>query len=182
MNHADHVRLIQNGVQAAGGIWADLGAGSGAFTLALAECLGGAGTLVAVDKNAAALRQNANAVAERFPAVDVQTRQADFTSLPDLPALDGIVMANALHYVRRKKQVALVAALRKRLKPDGRFIIVEYDTDRGNQWVPYPMRYATWEKMATEAGFTHTEKIGSQPSRFLGAFFSAVSWGAGNSA
>ena len=39
MDHSDHVNLLRNGVLP-GGVWADLGAGSGAFTLALAELAG----------------------------------------------------------------------------------------------------------------------------------------------
>jgi ubiquinone/menaquinone biosynthesis C-methylase UbiE len=40
MNHNDHVSLIRNGVATSGGVWADFGAGTGAFTLALAEVVG----------------------------------------------------------------------------------------------------------------------------------------------
>src|SRR5690554_4106120 len=40
MNHQDHVNLLRPGVPATGGVWADFGAGTGAFTLALAELLG----------------------------------------------------------------------------------------------------------------------------------------------
>ena len=39
MNHDDHVRLIREGVLGGGIAWADLGSGSGAFTLALADLL-----------------------------------------------------------------------------------------------------------------------------------------------
>ena len=49
MDHADHVRLLRDGVTE-GGTWADLGAGTGAFTLALAELLGPGGEVIAVDQ------------------------------------------------------------------------------------------------------------------------------------
>ena len=37
MQHADHVALLRGGVSSPGGVWADFGAGRGAFSLALAE-------------------------------------------------------------------------------------------------------------------------------------------------
>jgi len=39
MIHAERVDLIKNGVSPADVVWADLGSGSGSFTLALAELL-----------------------------------------------------------------------------------------------------------------------------------------------
>lgn len=40
VKQADLVGLLRGGVDAAGGRWADLGAGEGAFTFALSELLG----------------------------------------------------------------------------------------------------------------------------------------------
>jgi hypothetical protein len=46
MNHTDHVALLARGVrQDEGGTWADLGAGTGAFTLALADLIGPHGVI-----------------------------------------------------------------------------------------------------------------------------------------
>ena len=49
MDHRDHVRLIARGVPP-GGAWADLGAGEGAFTLALRDVAGPDVVIYAVDK------------------------------------------------------------------------------------------------------------------------------------
>ena len=57
MDHADHVGLLRPAVEP-GGTWADIGAGEGAFTLALADLLGPGGRIVAVDRDAHALRTN----------------------------------------------------------------------------------------------------------------------------
>ena len=92
-----------------------------------------------------------------------------------LPELDGLVAANSLHFVPRDRQVAVVRALAAHLRPGGRFVVVEYDADRGNPWVPHPFSYATWERMAAAAGLVDTRRIGRVPSRFLGAIYSAVS-------
>ena len=39
MDHAEHVNFLRNGIPATGGVWADFGAGRGAFTLALADLI-----------------------------------------------------------------------------------------------------------------------------------------------
>ncbi|MBI5667518.1 MAG: class I SAM-dependent methyltransferase [Chloroflexi bacterium] len=173
MNHADHVNLLQGGIPAPGGVWADLGSGTGAFTLALAELIGADGTIISVDRDAAALREQSRAMQARFPAVAVQYRTADFTQRLDLPPLDGIVMANALHFVRHKD--AVIEQLRDYLKPGGRLLLVEYNVDQGNQWVPYPLSYPSWEALARQHGFTDTRRLAAVPSRFLREIYSAVS-------
>lgn len=174
MDHADHVALLRPAVTP-GGTWADIGAGEGAFTLALADLLGPGGRIVAVDRDARALRENEAAVRARFPSVAMEALVADLTGPLTLPALDGLVAANSLHFVARDRHAAVVAALAAHLVPGGRFVVVEYDADRGNPWVPNPFGYATWERLATAAGLTGTRRIGRVPSRFLGAIYSAES-------
>jgi ubiquinone/menaquinone biosynthesis C-methylase UbiE len=174
MDHADHVGLLRPAVTP-GGSWADIGAGEGAFTLALADLLGPGGRIIAVDRDAGALRTNAERVRSRFPAIDLVTLTADLTGDLPLPELDGLVAANSLHYVRPERQVAVVEALVAHLRPGGRFVVVEYDTDRGNPYVPHPFSAGSWERLAAAAGLVGTERIGHVPSRFLGAIYSAAS-------
>ena len=132
MEHADHVRLLRGGVPAPGGVWADFGAGRGAFTLALAELIGPGSALHAIDRDANALRELARLAAERFPDVALHTQAADFTRpLPaPLPALDGLIMANALHFVPPRDQARVVQLLKGTLKPGGRWLMVEYNVDK----------------------------------------------------
>src|ERR1700751_410582 len=115
VNHADLVDLLRGGVGEMGGRWAGLGAGEGAFTRALAELLGPDAAITAADRDAWALR----AIGE-----GIETRVADFTRPLELQDLDGVVMANSLHFVREKLPV--VRAVRDMLKPGGRLIMVEY--------------------------------------------------------
>jgi ubiquinone/menaquinone biosynthesis C-methylase UbiE len=157
-----------------GGVWADLGAGSGAFTLALAELIGPQGIIYAVDKDARALRQAEQTMHLSFPDNTVYFVTTDFTRPLDLPALDGMVMANSLHFHNSKE--ALLEKLRGFLKPGARFILVEYNADRGNPWVPYPLSYPSWEKLAQRCGFSWTRLLATHPSRFLNEIYSAVSW------
>ena len=164
MNHADLVELLEPGIADKGGRWADLGAGEGAFTDALAELLGPEAQITAVDKDSWALRSIGQGI---------ETRVADFTKPLDLRDLDGVVMANSLHFVRDKLPV--VRAVMQMLKPNGRLLMVEYGSDRGNPWVPYPMSYRTWEKLAGEAGLVGTVLLHTVPSRHLGSIYSALS-------
>ncbi len=173
MDHADHVRLIRDGVIGAGPAWADLGSGRGAFTLALADILGPSGRIVSVDRDAGALREQAGELRRRFPEVAVDQRVADFSGPLGVGPLDGIVMANSLHFVRDKAPV--LAEVRAALRDGGRLVLVEYDADRGNQWVPFPMTFDTWRRTAEVSGFRDTRWLASVPSRFLGSIYSAVS-------
>ena len=172
MNHNDHVNLLRNGIPGQGGVWADLGSGSGAFTLALADLIGATGHIYSVDKDRSALREQERAMRSRFSGTTVHYLTADFTQRLDLPPLDGIVMANSLHYVRKKDPV--LQLVRSYLKPGGRLIIVEYNADRGNTWVPYPFSYHTWEVLARQNGFSGTQLLATVPSRFFGEIYSAV--------
>jgi ubiquinone/menaquinone biosynthesis C-methylase UbiE len=173
MNHNDHKQLLQKGIPGPGGIWADLGSGTGAFTLALADLIGPTGQIYSVDKDKSSLREQERAMRASFPTVLVEYITADFTQRLDLPALDGIVMANSLHFVRKKEP--LLQLLRSYLRPNGRLLLVEYNVDRGNPWVPYPLSYTTWEILARQNGFPTTQLLEKKPSRFLGEMYSALS-------
>ena len=139
--------------------WADLGCGSGTFTAALAHYLPAGSTIHAVDKQLPA--------SLHIPApagVQVNAHTLDFVK-EDLPftSLNGIMMANALHYV--KDQVAFVRKLKNALSPDGILVIVEYDTDTPVPiWVPHPLSFSTLQQLFSTQGYGHIEKIGERYS------------------
>jgi ubiquinone/menaquinone biosynthesis C-methylase UbiE len=151
--------------------WADLGCGSGTFTLALAELLPSGSTIEAID-----LRPGI--AAQTTPnGVTIQSRTADFTTARlGLTNLDGILMANSLHYVRDKP--ALLQKLRSYYRADappsntstltgGALLLVEYDTDQPTpHWVPYPLSFASAAKLLPTAGWPNIQKLGSRPSAF----------------
>ncbi len=60
------------------------------------------------------------------------------------------------------------------LKPGGRFLLVEYNVDRGNLWVPHPLSFATWAALAGRAGLSDVALIGRYPSRFLREIYAAA--------
>ena len=175
MDHADHVGLLRGAVEP-GGMWADIGAGSGAFTLALADLLGPGGQIVAVDRDRPALAANAQALAAQFPDVALRTLAADFTRDLELASLDGIVMANSLHFVAPDRQTGVVTSLAAHLKAGGAFVVVEYDADSGNPWVPHPFRFDAWVAMTVAAGLIRPRWLGSVPSRFLGGIYAAAAY------
>jgi ubiquinone/menaquinone biosynthesis C-methylase UbiE len=171
MDHADHVALIRQGVGGAGPRWLELGAGEGAFTLALADVLGAGGEIVAVDRDSRALETAREGVAAAFPATAVRIEVGDFIqALPPGP-FDGVLAANGLHFVRDRR--AILAAIRHVLAPGGRLVVVEYDADRGNPWVPHPFSFETWRREAKAAGYDDPRLIHRVASRFLGAIYAA---------
>lgn len=172
MDHTDHVNLLRDAV-GLGGTWADFGSGTGAFTLALAELIGPSGVLHSIERDEYAVRQQQRACHDRFPDRRVHYHVADFTRPIDLPPLDGLVIANALHFYARPE--AIITQLKAYLKPNGRFIVVEYNVEHGNSAVPYPISFERWRDLAQAAGFTHTRLLATRPSRFLKEIYSAVS-------
>lgn len=175
MNHSELVALIRDGVEK-GSVerWADLGAGEGAFTLALGELLGAGSHITAVDRDGRVMRHIASGMSVRYPGVALEVRTADFTRPLGLRDLDGIVMANSLHFVRERS--ALLVAVRDMLRPGGRLVVVEYGADHGNPWVPHPFTFERWQEMAAAAGFGGTRLLRTIPSRHLGSMYSALSF------
>ena len=113
---------------------------------------------------------------DHSPDSIVHYRVTDFT-LPlhnYFPLLDGIVMANSLHFHRGKEPI--VNLIKRYLRPNGHLILVEYNIEQGNSAVPYPVSYRSWEELAQTCGFAHTELLHTRPSRFLREIYSAVSW------
>jgi hypothetical protein len=90
-----------------------------------------------------------------------------------MPQLDGLVAANSLHFVPRAEQAAVIARLMRHLKPDGTFVVVEYDADSGNHWVPHPISARSWPGLAESSGLVEPRLLARVPSRFLGAIYSA---------
>ena len=151
MDHRDHVNLLRPADLSPGGLWADLGAGSGAFTLALRELLASGCAIYAVDKDRRSLDTLARAYQARFgDTQDLHLVHADFTHDLDLPVLDGAVMANSLHYYKDKEKV--LRHVRTFLKPGGVLLLVEYNVDSGNLWVPHPLTFETYRALAPRAG------------------------------
>jgi len=174
MDHNDHVNLLRP-ANLSPGIYADFGAGSGAFTLALRELVGLDSTIHAVDKDKSTLHELEEAHRARFHSTErLLLLSSDFSRPLSLPPLDGIVMANSLHFFKDKEKI--LRHVREFLKPNSALIIVEYNVDLGNMWVPYPLTFETYRALVSHAGFSEPRLLTKVPSRFLKEFYSAIAY------
>ena len=175
VNTREAAALIASAVQVGGGTWADIGAGNGTFTRALAELLGPDSRIYAIDEDARALRTlelwAARAKANVIPVV------ADFTGpfeLPDVDerGLDGMLAANALHFVQNPAGV--LTRLAERVRPGGRVVVIEYDRRRASRWVRYPIDSGRLPEIAAHAGLTAPTFTATRPSLYGGAIYVAA--------
>lgn len=151
--------LIKDGIRNPEGSWADIGAGTGTFTKALRDLLR-KGTVYAVDKNPHMLWNLRSS-----GSVSIEVVEADFTRSFELPPLDGVVMANALHYTQEPAEA--VKQITANLKPGGAFILIEYETRTPRPpWVPYPLPFSMFREIALECWLTEPEKLAELPSRY----------------
>lgn len=162
MTLEDAVSLLR-GVPVPGETWADLGAGSGTFTRALSDLLGADGTVVAVDRDLGALRRIGPASPH---GAATRTLHADFAEALELPALDGLLFANSLHFVRQ--QVPVLRHLVGFLKAGGQVLFFEYDTPRASPWNPYPLPFARLSEVVAAAGLRELRQLTRRASAFGG--------------
>jgi SAM-dependent methyltransferase len=174
MNTPEATALIGDAVPRRRGVWADLGAGNGTFTRALAGRLGPGSRIYAVERDPDAItalqRWAARASAEVIPV------RADFTGPLELPGfgppgLDGMLLANALHYVREPGPV--LSRLVQLVRPGGRVVVVEYDGRTANRWVPYPIPSLRLARLAADAGLLPPRVTATRPSAFGGTLYVA---------
>ena len=171
MEFSTAVHLIEKGIYKSDTPqrWADLGAGDGLFTRALGSVLPENSSILAVDQNVSSLKF----IRWNLKSVSLQTQVDNFISMNWAENLDGILMANALHYV--SDQVAFSLRLKTKLSPLGRLIVVEYERRQSNAWVPYPVDFKKLQELGEKAGFSSIVKLEETPSIFDGAtIYSAV--------
>jgi ubiquinone/menaquinone biosynthesis C-methylase UbiE len=173
MRHTEAVELLRAAIgEADGEAWADLGAGGGTFTRALATLVGARGQVVAVDADERALdglRRWAKTV-EAGPEIVVIS--ADISRPFALPIVDGAVMANVLHFMRDPAEV--LARIASRMRPGGRMVVIEYEGRRPSRWVPYPVSAARLAELAADAGLTPPRIAATRASAFGGDLYVAV--------
>ena len=167
MQLSQAISLIQHPISKQKSSWADLGCGKGLFTNALSQMLAEQSLIYAVDKN----HRDLNNVTVK-EGVRLNTHALDFVNdaLP-FKDLSGILMANAFHFVKDKN--TFINKALDCLDVNGYFIIVEYNTDVANAWVPYPISFSKLKSFFETYNYT-TEKLHEIPSRFRGSIYSAM--------
>jgi ubiquinone/menaquinone biosynthesis C-methylase UbiE len=150
-------------------LWLDLGCGTGLFTVALSGYLPTGSTIIAIDRETASLRQ----LPQRINNVTIERKVCDFVddSL-GVGAVDGILMANSLHYVKDKEN--FIEKLALLLKPNALFLLVEYDRTRVNKWVPYPLTINGAKDLFTKAGYSNFAILNKTPSAYGGEIYAAL--------
>ena len=175
MDAREAARLIAPGVS--GRIWADLGAGRGTFTIALASLLGPSGRVYSVERDAGAIDALLRLARQRGHDEHalIEVIHADFaTTRLVVEDLDGILMANSLHYVVADEQPPLLARVANNLRSGGVILIVEYDNRPRSRWVPYPIAFERLSTVALHAGLPKPELIGRRESAFGGTMYGAL--------
>ena len=173
MTPIEAINFIRLGIIHPSGTWADIGAGTGLFSRALMEILE-EGKVIAVDKSPHALY---GIKAPRH--IHFEIVEGDFNETLELPPLDGIVMADALHYA--KDHLYVLKNVLTSLRDGGRFILIEYDTDVPNEpWVPNPVSLHLFSNLCRKVGLTDPELIGERESIYQdGRMYAVVSIVAG---
>jgi ubiquinone/menaquinone biosynthesis C-methylase UbiE len=169
MDAREALRLIEGAVPSGPAVWADFGAGDGTFTRALATRLGPGARLYAVDRDVHTLRSLAG---DGVTVVRADLEQP--FELPDAHAgsLDGMLIANTLHYIR--DGAGALARLAGWLKPEGRVVLIEYDQRESTRWVPYPIDAAAVPALFADAALTPPTFVARAESAFGGEMYVAV--------
>jgi SAM-dependent methyltransferase len=173
MDAADAARLIAPAVHR-GEKRADLGAGTGTFTIALARLVGPTGAVYAVEREPSAAEALRAMARENDPErARMVVLTADFTERLELPSLDGVLLANALHFVDGDVQAEVLHGIAGRLGPGGAVVIVEYDNRPASRWVPFPVSMTRLTDLARLARLGAPEQIGRRRSMFGGSMYAA---------
>jgi SAM-dependent methyltransferase len=170
------------------GQWADVGAGDGTFTRALAELIGRQGTVYAIDHEERAVaelqrlagpsgRDAVHADRNETGSARITALRGDmheFSALAGLDGveLDGVLFANVLHFTN--EPAAVLAQAAGRVRTDGRIVVIEYDRNRPNPWVPHPLPFDRLADAARRAALDMPEEVARRPSAYHREMYCAV--------
>jgi SAM-dependent methyltransferase len=164
-------QLLTPAVPAQPGVWADFGAGDGTFTRALAARLGGGARIYAVDRDVRPLARLERELA------GVMVVRADLEQPFELPGvapgtLDGVLVANTLHFMR--EPAVVLGRLASWLRPQGTAVVIEYDRRSPSRWVPHPVNASALPEVFRSASLTPPSISARTRSRFGGEMYVAV--------
>lgn len=167
MKDTEAIHLIQKGVSAQKAEhWLDLGCGSGFFTKALAKLLPPNSKITGVDSSQQDLPKSINKVQVEFLQADFTKEELQFSQI------NGILMANSFHYVRDK--ATLIHQLERLFEDKRQFLIVEYNTQNANHWVPYPITFQSLKTLFLKLDYSKINKLGELKSVYGVTMYAAL--------
>ena len=139
-----------------GDIVADVGSGSGAFSIPMARAIGPNGTLYAVDID----QEMIDFVGDRAKKAGLENVRIVLGEYadPKLPVrdLDVAFFHRVLHMIELRQ--AYVNAVSKYLKPDGRIVIIEKEPEESSNWMW--LRRSDVDSWMAAIGFYPAERFG----------------------
>jgi ubiquinone/menaquinone biosynthesis C-methylase UbiE len=111
-----------------GEVFADVGAGDGRFSVALAKVVGENGTIYATEVDPNDLKKIEERVeSEKVSNIDVVRGTQEGTGLPD-HCCDGILLRRVYHHFQDPQ--AMQASLRRALRENGLLLVIDFGTKR----------------------------------------------------
>ncbi len=149
-----------------GDVVADIGSGSGAFSIPMARAIAPNGTLYAVDIDQALI----DFVGERAKKEDVgnvRTVLGEYDD-PKLPvrSVDVAFFHRVLHMIEHRQ--AYLNAVAKYLKPDGRIVIIEKEPEDQSDWMW--LKRSDVDTWMAAIGFYPAERFGVFDDKWFVAY------------
>ena len=149
---------------------ADVGAGTGYFTVRIARAVGPEGRVLAHDISPEMLGfLERRLEAEQLENVELKQVERDDAMLPE-GKINTIIMVDTIHYI--KERTAYVERLREALTPGGRFVIIDYRVKPFEErpWGPPPEQQIPKEQLNSEieaAGFKRSADHDFLPEQYF---------------
>jgi SAM-dependent methyltransferase len=149
---------------------ADVGAGTGYFTVRIARAVGPDGRVLAHDISPEMLGfLERRLEAEQLENVELKRVERDDAMLPT-GGVNTIIMVDTIHYI--KERTAYVKRLREGLAPGGRFVIIDYRVKPFEErpWGPPPEQQIPKEQLnkeIEEAGFERVADHDFLPEQYF---------------
>ena len=152
----------------AGDVVADIGAGSGYFTIPLARRVGGEGLVYAEDIQKGMVDYISKKVEKlEMKNIRIILGKIEDPTLPD-NSLNHAFIANTYHEV--EKPILLLENIKKDLRSDGRLVIIDWDPEKESPFGPPKEERVpidTVIKEAEDVGFNFLEKHDFMPYHYF---------------
>jgi ubiquinone/menaquinone biosynthesis C-methylase UbiE len=149
---------------------ADIGCGTGYFTVPVARAIGAEGSVLAIDISPQMLAYLEKRIkAEQLTNVVLKKVKSDDPELPT-GGIDLILMVDTIHYVKEK--AAYAEKLRAGLAPGGRLIVIDYIPKPMSErpWGPTPEQQISRADLGVElakAGFREVQSFDYLPEQYF---------------